>query len=320
MQVLPTTTQQARANVDSASAVASGAGTMPPPPATSVNPISVSTLGIQAPARRTASGPQKIAPQPGNVPRQVDGSPFEHHVEQKKKQKRAVNRLSAQLSRKRKKQYIEELKEENDDLRRKELILRSIPDLIVVFDSAGKLWFVSESVSMFLGMTASELEGASFWDRLCEDSVRLLKAAFMDSLAARAPGADTVPLGSGVWELRLVDKDMSQKIVTLHGVVHFAGDRPECVCSIRPVDPLPTGEAKATEAVKEATTVSIRHHVKPQQSVVSNVSSDSSGDGKSKRQAIAGGKGREVIRISDSGNSSTGDSDSGSSDGLIGVQ
>lgn len=153
----------------------------------------------------------------------------------KKLQKRAANRRSAQLSRKRKKQFIEELKEENDDLRRKEQILRSIPDLIVVFDSSGKLGFVSHSVSNFLDFSPNELVGSSFWERLCEGSVRLLKAAFMDSLAARRRDHETTPLGSGVWELRLQNKDGNFVLVTLNGVVHFSGDAPECVCSIRPM-------------------------------------------------------------------------------------
>lgn len=155
--------------------------------------------------------------------------------ENKKLQKRAANRRSAQLSRKRKKQFIEELKEENDELRRKEQILRSIPDLIVVFDSSGKLGFVSHSVSNFLEFTPDELFGKSFWERLCEESVRLLKAAFMDALAARVSDSDTTPLGSGVWELRLQDKNGHFVLVTLNGVVHFSGDTPECVCSIRPM-------------------------------------------------------------------------------------
>ena len=154
----------------------------------------------------------------------------------KKQLKRAANRRSAQLSRKRKKQFIEELKEENDELRRKEAILRSIPDLIVVFDSAGKLWFVSHSVNRFMEFSPSELQGTSVWDRLCPESVRLLKAAFMDALAARKSDMDTAPLGAGVWELRLVDKDGTHKVITLNGVVHFSGDAPECVCSIRPRD------------------------------------------------------------------------------------
>jgi PAS domain-containing protein len=152
----------------------------------------------------------------------------------KKQHKRAANRKSAQLSRKRKKQYIEELKDENDELRRKEQILRSIPDLVVVFDSSGKLGFVSESFSKFLDMPPEKLEGTSFWDRVCHDSVRLLKAAFMDALAARQPQADTVSLGSGVWELRLLDKNSMYIVVTLNGVVHFTGEAPECVCCVRP--------------------------------------------------------------------------------------
>jgi len=152
----------------------------------------------------------------------------------KKQQKRAANRRSAQLSRKRKKQFIEELKDENDDLRRKEQILRAIPDLVVVFDSSGRLGFVSESVGLFLDISPDTLEGTSFWDLICEDSVRMLKAAFMDSLAAREADSDTAALGSGVWELRLKNRNSKYMFVTLNGVVHFKGDAPECVCCIRP--------------------------------------------------------------------------------------
>ena len=238
---------------------------MPPPPSSGQGgatlPSTLSTAGIglgaasnnssgiaAAPAthRHAAIAPLPSnhvkSPELGSVPIPLTEGMATAGVvmEDKKHQKRAANRRSAQLSRKRKKQFIEELKDENDELRRKEQILRSIPDLIVVFDSTGKLWFVSQSVSRFMNMTAKELEGTSFWDRLCEDSVRLLKAAFMDSLAARTDDSDTAPLGSGIWELRLVDKDGSHKVVTLNGVVHFSGDRPECVCSIRPRDELST--------------------------------------------------------------------------------
>jgi PAS domain-containing protein len=180
---------------------------------------------------------QTIAPMPGsNMDSDSESVSTPYSSSDKKQQKRAANRKSAQLSRKRKKQFFEELKEENDELRRKEQILRSIPDLIVVFDSSGKLGFVSQSVSRFLNIPAEDLEGGSFWDRMCEDSVRLLKAAFMDSLAARRHDSDSAPLGSGVWELRLVDKDSKYVVVTLNGVVHFTGDAPECVCCIRPRD------------------------------------------------------------------------------------
>jgi hypothetical protein len=194
---------------------------------------------------------------------------LQYEGQEKKQAKRAANRRSAQLSRKRKKQFIEELKEENDDLRRKEQILRAIPDLIVVFDSSGKLGFVSESAGRFINMTPGELEGTSFWDRLCDDSVRLLKAAFMDSLAARKPGSDSAPLGSGVWQLKLADRDNNYMVVTLNGVVHFKGDVPECVCCIRPqeqdvIRPGTTSSGHAKAAAKG--TASTKPHLKQQPS------------------------------------------------------
>lgn len=210
----------------------------PPPPsqvASSKTTSSIST--IPPPSSTPKSNSQSITSRTtteAGVPTEAAAN-----AEDKRSLKRAANRRSAQLSRKRKKQFIEELKEENDELRRKEQILKSIPDLIVVFDSSGKLWFVSHSVSRFLDFSPRELEKASFWDRLCDESVRLLKAAFMDALAARESGMDTIPLGSGVWELRLVDKDGTYKVVTLNGVVHFTGESPECVCTIRPRDEEP---------------------------------------------------------------------------------
>jgi PAS domain S-box-containing protein len=243
--------------------------------------------------------------------------------------KRAANRRSAQLSRKRKKMFVEELKEENDDLRRKELILKSIPDLIVVFDSSGKLLFVSHSVSRFLDFSAGELTGTSFWDRICGDSIRLLKAAFMDALAARLPESDTAPLGSGEWELRLVDKDGTQTIVALNGVVHFAGERPECVCSMRPREErseIMDGDGKSTaEVTNSSSSGNKRSHqpsfyrVKPQQSVVSRDGSHSHhcNAKKQQQQRPVFGKVRESVRISDSCHSiGSGSSESGSSDEL----
>jgi len=276
----------------------------------------------------------------------LDGGP-----QDKKQAKRAANRRSAQLSRKRKKQFIEELKEENDDLRRKEQILRAIPDLIVVFDSSGKLGFVSESVGRFIDMAPEELEGTSFWDRLCEDSVRLLKAAFMDSLAARKAGSDTAPLGTGVWELRLVDKDSNYMIVTLNGVVHFKGDVPECVCCIRPRDQghikklSPAAASSSAQSVKAKTRLvsssdgsrtsdgssgneepSVR--VNPRQSVVGNDApmaeeEDEQQEAARKRRRReaqgeneGGNDDAQTVRISDGDSVEASETSSGSDDGV----
>lgn len=312
----------------------------PPPPSHKSVQSTLSTAGIQM----LGQAPPKIAPMPGNkVLSNSEGAAASSITivrDDKKQQKRAANRRSAQLSRKRKKQFIEELKEENDELRRKEQILRSIPDLIVVFDSSGKLGFVSQSVARFIDMAPDELEGTSFWDRLCEDSVRLLKAAFMDSLAARQPDSDTASLGDGVWELRLVDKNSNYTIVTLNGVVHFSGEAPECVCCIRPRDQQPIQQL-ATKEIKKpiAQTVSssdgsrssdsssrdsLEIRANPNQSVISNdtndvTSADDSGTNsdrrKKSRREIRHDRGvnGEVVRISD------GDSvevSSGSDDGI----
>jgi PAS domain-containing protein len=316
----------------------------PPPPSKGVPSLqsTLSTAGLLNHGGQAAPH-TAIAPMPGGNTLCMSDDDESLNPDDKKQQKRAANRRSAQLSRKRKKAFIEELKEENDELRRKEQILRSIPDLIVVFDSSGKLGFVSQSVSRFIDTTPEELEGTSFWDRLCEDSVRLLKAAFMDSMAARKADAETAALGSGVWELRLMDKDSSYSIVTLNGVVHFSGEAPECVCCIRPRDQLsiPKLTKERTKAVTNASRPvsssdgsrssedSNREHpqikVHPNQSVVSNDNSgDDSGDSnnepsrKQLRRKVSDALNANVhqaVRISD-GDSGGELSESGSDDGI----
>ena len=183
--------------------------------------------------------------------------------EDKKLAKRAANRLSAHLSRKRKKTFLADLKDENAALRRKETILRSIPDLVVVFDSSGRLSFVSHSVTRFWDRAAEELEDTSFWDRISEESVRSIKSAFMDALAVkRGPDEDSAPLLNGdsmtITMLREGDaRDGGEGAgvrVSLKGVVHFAGESPECVCSIRPQYDAggPAQNAKLAAAAPEA--------------------------------------------------------------------
>lgn len=244
----------------------------------------------KASSQDTSSGPLNVTnsieeTSPSGV------TPQEEECEEpegKKLQKRAANRRSAQLSRKRKKQFIEELKEENDDLRRKEQILSSIPDLVVAFALCGKILFISNSVETFLGFKPDELENSCFWDRLCVDSIRLLKAAFMDALVAKKPGVDVTPLGEGLWEVRLVDKQGTPRLVSLNGVVHFSSDNPECVCSIRPIAIPPRNPKYAARnnpsilSNSKSSKISFssnegssdKDSVKPQQSVLNTLSGD----------------------------------------------
>lgn len=137
--------------------------------------------------------------------------------------------------------FIEDLKDENVELRRKEQILRSIPDLIVVFDSSGCISFVSHAITRFLEYTVEEIENTSFWDLLTQESVRSIKSSFMDALAVkRSPEEDSTPLANGdSMSVKMLYKDAKEGdeddglLVSLKGVVHFAGESPECVCSIR---------------------------------------------------------------------------------------
>lgn len=247
---------------------------MPPPPNVSVPSMQlrIHTNAEQARVSPDAASHKPVPPAATALPKRprqeahdpaAAAPPPLHDVlvdwEDKKQSKRAANRLSAHLSRKRKKVFIDDLKDENVELRRKELILRSIPDLIVVFDSGGCISFVSHSVTRFLGHTAEELEYTSFWELLTEESVRLIKSAFMDALSVkRPPGEDATPLcGGDTMTIKLVhskgrdDAGQAEEgmFVSLKGVVHFTRESAECVCSIRP-DSNGRGVSMNTEELK----------------------------------------------------------------------
>lgn len=103
---------------------------------------------------------------------------YEEHLRQqeKKQQKRAANRKSAQLSRKRKKALIEELRYENQDLQRHEDILAVIPDPVFAFDTAdGRVWFASNSASAQFGLPVEDLTSACFFDLMTEDCSKRLR-------------------------------------------------------------------------------------------------------------------------------------------------
>ncbi|CAN0513701.1 unnamed protein product, partial [Ectocarpus sp. 12 AP-2014] len=88
----------------------------------------------------------------------------------------AANRKSAQLSRKRKKALIEELRYENQDLQRHEDILEVIPDPVFAFDTAnGRVWFASTSASAQFGLSVEDLTSACFFDLMTEDCSKRLR-------------------------------------------------------------------------------------------------------------------------------------------------
>jgi PAS domain S-box-containing protein len=160
--------------------------------------------------------------------------------------------------------FIEELQYENLELRRKEQILQSIPDLIVVFDSSGCISFASPSVSTFINYKSDELEETCFWDVLTQESKRMVKSAFIDALSVnRDNNVDSTPLCRGDsitikflgkktdeedeegYDISTNSNKMIQSF-SLKGVINFTGELPECVCSIRSED-----AAAATHIAKE---------------------------------------------------------------------
>lgn len=110
---------------------------------------------------------------------------FDEQVRQqeKKLQKRAANRKSAQLSRKRKKALIEELRYENQDLQRHEDILEVIPDPVFAFNTCdGRVWFASTSASAQFGLPVQELNSACFFDLMTDDCSKRLRVLIETAL------------------------------------------------------------------------------------------------------------------------------------------
>lgn len=88
----------------------------------------------------------------------------------KKRAKREANRRSAQLSRARKKAFIEDLKQKNHEYQRCEQILACHPDMVFAFDAAGTIEFANARACSHLQLTAHELEAQSFFEMLTADS------------------------------------------------------------------------------------------------------------------------------------------------------
>lgn len=134
------------------------AGALPPPPPPQPSSSS-STSGVQS-----AGFPSH------------DATEERMRQQEKKLQKRAANRKSAQLSRKRKKALIEELRYENQDLQRHEDILEVIPDPVFAFNTtSGRVWFASPSASAQFGVSVEDLTSACFFDLMTEDCSKRLR-------------------------------------------------------------------------------------------------------------------------------------------------
>lgn len=138
---------------------------MPQPAAASAagsSPVAA-TAAAMAAAR---SSVEAVAP-PTDTARGMAAMEFEmlKNIE-KRAQKRAANRRSAQLSRRRKKAYIEELKKQNSELRKHEVMLEQITDAVVVFNTM-PMWHVVYGNGAFMAALCRAGCGKEEARRIC---------------------------------------------------------------------------------------------------------------------------------------------------------
>ena len=98
-------------------------------------------------------------------------------TEDKKRLKRAANRRSAQLSRQRKKKFIEELTVEHSKLKQVTEILAAMSDIILMVDSSGNIIFASEAAHRVLQFSDGAFFGRNIYSLVADDSRRHLQEA-----------------------------------------------------------------------------------------------------------------------------------------------
>merc|ERR550514_1691466 len=113
--------------------------------------------------------------------------------ERKKRLKREANRRSAQLSRQRKKAFVEDLKAKNAEFQHARAVLRNHPDAIFALDGNGRVNFANGAAARTAGAPSGDsLRDRSFYDLLEADSRRRFGEALEE--AARRPPHASVPL------------------------------------------------------------------------------------------------------------------------------
>mmetsp|Transcript_20762 Transcript_20762/g.33966 ORF Transcript_20762/g.33966 Transcript_20762/m.33966 type:complete len:817 (+) Transcript_20762:170-2620(+) len=110
--------------------------------------------------------------------------------EEKRQAKRIANRKSACTSRARKKAKIDQLMNENAQLRRLELILSYLPDPIIVVSPAGAITFCNTQVERVFKHKVSDLVGVNIEDLMIPKSRGVMKKLIRDMLAAEQELSD----------------------------------------------------------------------------------------------------------------------------------
>jgi len=110
--------------------------------------------------------------------------------EEKRQAKRIANRKSACTSRARKKAKIDQLMNENAQLRRLELILSYLPDPIIVVSPTGVITFCNTQVERVFKHKVNDLVGANIEDVMIPKSRGVIKKLIRDMLAAEQELSD----------------------------------------------------------------------------------------------------------------------------------
>jgi len=110
--------------------------------------------------------------------------------EEKRQAKRIANRKSACTSRARKKAQIDQLMNENAQLRRMELILSYLPDPVIVISPQGVITFCSMQLERVFKHKVNDLVGANIEDLMIPKSRGVIKKLIRDMLAAEQELSD----------------------------------------------------------------------------------------------------------------------------------
>jgi PAS domain-containing protein len=105
------------------------------------------------------------------------GGGGEGRTKEKVQAKRAANRLHSRQSRKRKKDFIERLKEQTELLQRTKAMLEILPVVILSHNQDGVITYAIAATKRLLGYSVDELLGTNFFNLLGKDSVKVAKRA-----------------------------------------------------------------------------------------------------------------------------------------------
>jgi len=126
--------------------------------------------------------------------------------EEKRQAKRIANRKSACTSRARKKAKIDQLMNENAQLRRLELILSYLPDPIIVVSPTGVITFCNTQVERVFKHKVNDLVGANIEDVMIPKSRGVIKKLIRDMLVAEQELSETSDSNAAIAKKKMKSK------------------------------------------------------------------------------------------------------------------